>query len=179
MPFADSFSAGRNSEVAACEYDFVYVATGDAHKNHEHLLDAWLLLEEAGLFPSLVLTVGAENAKLLGRLEHLCAASRLRIENLGELSREQVLDLYTHARALIYPSTLESFGLPLLEAAACGLPIVASELDYVRDLVEPVETFDAGSAVSIARAVRRFLECPEPPVALMTASGFLERILRP
>ncbi|MFQ5644134.1 MAG: glycosyltransferase [Thiogranum sp.] len=179
MPFADSFIPGCNSEDAAGAYDFVYVATGDAHKNHERLLDAWLLLAEAGLFPSLVLTVGAENAKLLGRLEHLCAASRLRIENLGELSREQVLNLYTHARALIYPSTLESFGLPLLEAAACGLPIVASELDYVRDLVEPVETFDAGSAVSIARAVRRFLGCPEPAATVMTASGFLERILRP
>ena len=59
------------------------------------------------------------------------------------------------------------------------LPIPASELDYVRDVVNPVETFDAGSAVSIARAVRRFLGCSGSPVVIMTATGFPERILRP
>ena len=89
------------------------------------------------------------------------------------------MNLYKNSRALIYPSTLESFGLPLLEAATCGLPVLASELDYVRDIVSPAVTFDAGSAVSIARAVRRFLGCPESPMPVMTASGFLERILRP
>lgn len=179
LPFANSFSVDQSGNNDYGEYDFVYVATGDAHKNHDRLLDAWVLLADAGLFPSLVLTVGSENGRLLTRLAQLCTDKSLRIESLGGLSREQVLNLYKHSRALIFPSTSESFGLPLLEAAACGLPVVASELDYVRDLVNPAETFDAGSAVSIARAVRRFLGCPELPAQVMTASGFLERILRP
>ncbi len=138
-----------------------------------------MLLAEAGISPSLVLTVGPENGRLLERLAHLSSTGSIRIENLGSLPREQVLNLYKRVRALIFPATSESFGLPLLEASACGLPIVASELDYVRDLVNPAETFDAGSAVSIARAVRRFLGCPESPAPVMTASEFLERILHP
>ena len=89
------------------------------------------------------------------------------------------MELYKRSCALVCPSTSESFGLPLLEATTCGLPIVASELDYVRDLVSPVETFDAGSAVSISRAVRRFLGRPEAPLPVMTASEFLEKILHP
>jgi len=51
--------------------------------------------------------------------------------------------------------------------------------DDVRDLVNPVETFDAGSAVSISRAVRRFPGRPEAPLPVMTASEFLEKILHP
>ena len=87
------------------------------------------------------------------------------------------MELYKCAGALIFPSASESFGLPLVEAAACGLPIVAAETDYVRDVVIPLETFDPESAVSIARAVRRFLGCPETPGPVMTASEFVERIL--
>jgi glycosyltransferase involved in cell wall biosynthesis len=69
--------------------------------------------------------------------------------------------------------------LPLLEAARARLPIVAAERDYVRDIVTPAETFDPESPVSIARAVRRFLRCPEEPMFVMSASEFLEQLLRP
>jgi glycosyltransferase involved in cell wall biosynthesis len=126
----------------------------------------------------LALTLGLENWRLLDWLERLRSGSEIRVHNLGVLLRERVLDLYKCARALIFPSTSESFGLPLVKAEACGLPIVAAELDYVWDVVTPVETFDPDSPLLITRAVRRFLGCPETPGPLMTASEFLERILR-
>jgi len=178
LPFADLFDAVYTQDHTGDGYDFIYLASGDAHKNHECLIDAWLLLAKAGLLPSLALTLGSENRRLLDRLERLRSESEMRVYNLGVLPREQVLELYQSARALIFPSTSESFGLPLVEAAATGLPIVAAELDYVRDVVTPVETFDPGSAVSIARAVRRFMGCPEKPAPVMTASEFVERILQ-
>lgn len=178
LPFVNLFDSVYSKNHTAARYDFVYVADGIAHKNHERLIDAWLLLAKAGLFPSLALTLGSDDRRLLDRLERLGSGSEIRVTNLGELPRGQVLKLYQSAGALIYPSTSESFGLPLLEAAAAGLPIVAAELDYVRDVVTPVETFDPESAVSIARAVRRFLGCPETPGPVMTASEFVERILR-
>lgn len=178
LPFgAGTMEGGAVTQKA--EYDFVYVAGGEAHKNHDRLIDAWLLLADAGLFPSLALTVGSENRRLLHRLRSLGSQHPVRIHNLGTLPREQVLNLYRRANALIYPSTDESLGLPLLEAAATGLPIVASERDYVRDVVMPAETFDPESPISIARAVRRFLGQPEAPLSVTTASGFLEQILHP
>jgi glycosyltransferase involved in cell wall biosynthesis len=157
----------------------VYVASGDAHKNHRRLLDAWVLLAEDGLFPSLVLTVGSVDFGIIERLDALRAAHGIRVDNLPDLDAGRVLALYPRARALIFPSTAESFGLPLLEAAAAGLPILAAERDYVRDVVTPVETFDPQSPVSIARAVRRFLGCAEAPVRPMTPTEFLERVLHP
>ena len=176
LPFADLFDTVCSRDHAADGYDFVYVASGDAHKNHERLIDAWLLLAKVGLFPSLALTLGSENRRLLDGLERLRSESQIRVYNLGVLPQERILELYKCAGALIFPSTSESFGLPLVEAAACGLPVVAAELDYVRDVVTPLETFDPESPLSIARAVRRFLGCPETPEPVMTASEFVERI---
>jgi glycosyltransferase involved in cell wall biosynthesis len=178
LPFAADTMEGAAATNEA-EYDFVYVAGGEGHKNHERLIEAWQLLADAGLFPSLALTVGGENHRLVERLRRLGSERPVRIHNLGTLAREQVLNLYRRANALIYPSTDESLGLPLLEAAAAGLPIVAAERDYVRDVVVPAETFDPESPVSIARAVRRFLGQPEAPLSVATAQAFVEQILRP
>ena len=61
------------------------------------------------------------------------------------------------SKALIFPSLAESFGLPLVEAQEFNKPILASELDFVRDVCSPVDTFDPKSSLSIARAVKRFL----------------------
>ena len=63
--------------------------------------------------------------------------------------------LYSQGPVIVFPSYFESFGLPLVEANALDLDIIASELDYVRDVCIPQETFDPHSARSIARAVLR------------------------
>ena len=47
---------------------------------------------------------------------------------------QQLCDIYNQAKALIYPSLYEGFGIPLLEAMACGCPIIASKDSfYIRD----------------------------------------------
>ena len=98
---------------------------------------------------------------------------------LDGMSRDvgQALDETALLVQRIYPSTLESFGLPLLEARAAGLPIITGELDYVRDIVDPDETFDPNSPLSMARAVKRFLGRPERRLPADDAERFLERLL--
>ena len=159
------------------EPDFVYVATGDPHKNHRRLLEAWCLLAKEGLFPSLYLTVEASRfGSLCDHIENMKLQNALRVRNVGELCHQDVLALYRKANAAIYPSTFESFGLPLMEARQAGLPVLASELDYVRDVLDPEQTFDPDSALSIARAVKRFMGKKEPALPLQDAKGFLERL---
>jgi glycosyltransferase involved in cell wall biosynthesis len=85
--------------------------------------------------------------------------------------------LYEHSRALVYPSLLESFGLPLLEARQAGLSIIAAELDYVRDLIDPEEAFDPRSPRSIARAIKRFLQVSETTPTILTSDAFVSRLL--
>lgn len=157
---------------------FLYVASGDPHKNHQRLVDAWRLLGESGLRPPLWLTIDpARYPRLVERIEHVAAVHGLQITNFGNLSRADLHGLYANAAALVYPSLVESYGLPLLEARAAGLPIITGELDYVRDIVDPEETFDPRSALSIARAVRRFIGRPEQRMPGDDAEAFLRRIL--
>ena len=159
-------------------YDFLYVATGEPHKNHVTLLDAWKLLASEGLYPSLCLTVSAPDYPGLVRIvEKAKADLKLKIDNVPARSRSEMQRLYDCSRALIYPSMLESFGLPLLEARQAGLSILASELDYVRDLIDPEEAFDPRSPQSIARAVKRYLQIPETPLTILTSDAFVSHLL--
>lgn len=177
-PFAANMATpGRQTTTKA--YDFLYVANGNAHKNHQTLLVAWLRLASAGLRPSLALTVDDRmHPGLCRNVEEFASRHGLAITNLGSLSPEAVDAAYGCSGALIYPSLSESFGLPLVEAARHGLPILAPELDYVRDVCTPVETFDPQSSLSIARAVRRFLKVADPPVQIGSATDFLAEVLR-
>lgn len=160
------------------EYDFLYVASGEPHKNHRKLVEAWSLLSEEGFFPSLCLTLSESHfSSLCEEIEVLRQRHGLKIVNAGELSHQDVIALYSNVGAVIYPSLFESFGLPLIEARQAGLPVLASELDYVRDMLDPEQSFDPGSAVSIARAVKRFMGRDEQAMPLLDAAGFLAAIL--
>jgi glycosyltransferase involved in cell wall biosynthesis len=160
------------------DFDFVYVASGEPHKNHKRLIEAWCLLAKDGVFPSLGLTLDKVHfVELCSWMKSSAERNQLKVENLGCLSHDKVKELYDRAGALIYPSTFESFGLPLIEARQAGLPILASELDYVRDVLDPEQVFDPTSEVSIARAVKRFMDLEEEPLLLLDAKGFLNKIL--
>lgn len=177
LPFVNVLPCPIERDGLICSWDFVYVADGEAHKNHRVLAQAWQLLAQDGLHPSLALTLSHRDAVLKRELEALAAEDGLRIKDLGQMTHENVFSLYATAKAMIFPSTSESFGLPLIEARNLGLPILASELDYVRDVCSPVHTFDPTSAVSIARAVKRFLEVPEPILRLRSPEEFWQELL--
>lgn len=160
-------------------YDFIYVASGEPHKNHRNLIKAWINLAMKGVRPSLCLTVNKDQfPDLVSWIEKEKSEYNLNIDNLGSISGDEILTLYMKAQALIFPSTLESFGLPLIEARKAHLSIVASELDYVRDVIDPDESFDPGSSVSIARAVERYLGEEENRLAPLDAASFLQHVFR-
>lgn len=157
--------------------NFVYVASGEPHKNHRRLIEAWILLAGEGLFPSLCLTLDEIRfAGLCQEIDEVRQRHGVKVENVGVLPHQDVLALYKKTGALIYPSNFESFGLPLIEARQAGLPVLASELDYVRDVLDPEQTFNPESSVSIARAVKRFMGVDEPSLPLFDASQFMASI---
>lgn len=157
---------------------FIYVASGDAHKNHLRLLKAWELLAKDGLYPHLILTLDEKSdVRLLDVINELRLRLGILIVNLGALDHERVMVAYKSADVLIFPSFVESFGLPLIEASNASLPIIASELDFVRDLVIPVQTFDPFSVVSIVRAVKRYLGVHSQKNRLLGPKEFIEKIL--
>lgn len=182
-PFFDltKLLAVRNGQIGIRErrWDFVYVSDGPPHKNHRRLFQAWRLLAEQGDFPTLALTLHPErDVALRKELSDLVERYALRIEDLGQMPHAELLETYHQAGALLFPSLAESFGMPLIEAAVVGLPIIASELDYVRDICDPVETFNPNSERSIARAVRRFLHGGSDKVSVSTPTQFIATVMQ-
>lgn len=161
------------AEANEVMYDFIYVASSEPHKNHRTLIDAWIELANEKIYPSILLTLDKKSFENIQ--QYLISKNvKLNISNVDFFSHEYVWTLYKSARALIYPSLNESFGLPLIEAYYSGIPIIASERDFVRDVVDPVETFDPESKKSIARAVKRFLNEPAERPLPGDPSDFIE-----
>ena len=167
------------SSAQSVQWDFGYISLPWPHKNHRRLIEAFIMLAERGLTPSLVVTVPAEiDAPLVGFIEQAKRAHGVRVTNLGQLEYEGAAEIYRAVGALIFPSLAETIGLPLLEAQAAGLPILAAELDYVRDVVRPTETFDPASPRSIMRAILRFLGRPEEPQPMLTPHEMLADLVQ-
>lgn len=185
LPFIDIISNGdstfeRSSDESPNKFDYIYPASGEIHKNHQNLIDAFIILAEQGYFPSLVLTLDEKKfPEILHKVNLAKDKFNLNIHNMGFLPHPELLRLYSSIRYLIYPSLYESFGIPLLEAKQAGLCIVAGELDYVRDSVNPDQTFDPSSAVSIARAIKRSLGIYDDLPAVLGADEFLSKITSP
>jgi glycosyltransferase involved in cell wall biosynthesis len=173
--YARAIDAHRSRTKAG--HGFLYVASGEPHKNHRNLVEAWALLASEGIRPDLCLTLDKNRFFVLcGWIEDKAKEMHLNITNLGSMSTQDLEKAYGEALALIYPSDFESLGLPLFEARCAGLAILASERDYVRDAVDPEETFDPGSPVSIARAVKRFMGIPEEPLPVLGPRDYLSRV---
>jgi glycosyltransferase involved in cell wall biosynthesis len=147
----------KKSNVSAERFSFFYPADAVGHKNHQALLSSWIRLSEESLRPELWLTLTTEELAVLRRDLPDLEEKGVRLVNLGRIEREAVLDKLKKCSALIFPSLAETFGIPLLEARALGVPIVASERSFVRDVCTPVATFDPLTPDSITEAVKRFI----------------------
>lgn len=154
------------------KFDFLFVADGMPHKNHIKLIEAFVLLENSGIRPSLLLTLSKKDWGLLNWVNDVAKNKNLRITVMGDVAHEDIFKLYEMSNALIYPSTSESLGMPLVEAQFYNIPIVASELDYVRDVCDPVEAFDPSSSISISRAIKRYLGYHEQTQSIKSTQDF-------
>ena len=121
--------------------DYVlFTGTLEPRKGVEDLIDAWRAL--APPRPRLVLCGGAGWGR---RLEE-----ERGIERTGYVSRERLRELYRRALVFVYPSWHEGFGIPPLEAMACGAPVIATRTGAIADYAE-------GAALLIAPGDREAL----------------------
>ena len=155
---------------------FIYIASGEPHKNHKNLIEAWCLLSINSIYPKLTITID-ENTRLHRFIMKKVNEYKLDVEIRPNMEREKIINLYSQSTALIFPSLFESYGLPLVEANQYEIPIIASELDYVRDIVDPEETFDPNSAKSISRSVKRFLKIEDKKTEIVTPVEFIDNVI--
>lgn len=126
----------------------LYPAHAWPHKNHRALLRAFEVLRRDDPELRLVLTGGG-----LERLGPVPPG----VERLGIVPPERLAHLYRRASCLVFPSTYEGFGLPLVEAMTSGCPVAASRAGAIPEvcgdaavLFDPASPEDIASGVSAA-----------------------------
>jgi len=140
---------GRPRPYLAC------IASPTPHKNLEILPDVLAALMARGVDLDLALTV-AEDAPgmppVLERARRLSVQQRLLC--LGRVTHAESIALLRRAECLVMPTLLETFGLPYVEAMACGCPVTTSDRDFARTTCgEAAVYFDPLDGSSIADAV--------------------------
>lgn len=110
---------------------FVALGTIEPRKNHAVLLDAWEAMK--GQRPHLFIcgNRGWRNEDVFARLDRGVDG----ITELAGLSDAAVAALLQGARALLFPSVSEGFGLPLIEAAALGVPVICGDLAICHEVL--------------------------------------------
>ena len=73
-------------------------------------------------------------------------------------SDEEILNLHAHARVFVFPTRIEGFGIPPLEALSCGVPVVVSDIPVTREVCgDTVRYADPDDPADFARAIREAL----------------------
>ncbi|MBL8878872.1 MAG: glycosyltransferase family 4 protein [Phycisphaerales bacterium] len=137
---------------------FFYPANTYLHKNHETLLDAIALLRRrlGGACPGFVFT-GYElpgGCALKAGIESRGIADICRTFN--EVHVDELRYLFRSAIAIVMPTMFEGFGMPVVEAMACGCPVACSDLPVLREIGETFALyFDPCRAEAIADSMMR------------------------
>lgn len=148
-----------------------YPANFWKHKNHLALIAAMARVKSENPGLALVCT-----GSLLGRdaeWNDAVAAAGVgdRIRHLGKVSRAEISWLFRHARALVFPSLFEGFGIPLLEAMQTDCPIACGHNTSQPDVARHAALyFDAANPASIATAILR-IDRDEPLRTRLVAAG--------
>ena len=156
-------------ELAALGLDaqsyFLFAGGISPHKNLETLLDAYSKLHGArAVVPPLVLVGDLADESYLSaadRVRRQIAALELteQVRLPGFVSDETLACLYSGATAVVLPSLAEGFGLPAVEAAACGAPLVLSDLPAHRETLDGAALFVQPTDVDgLAAALGRVLD---------------------
>lgn len=138
-------------------YDFCYVSLAHPHKNHNRLIDAVELLSKENISVNLALTIEEGHEELILKINKVNKKGIVKVTNLGLLSKENVCKLYAQSKCLVFPSTQETFGLALIESVNIGLDVIASDLDYVYQCINPSLVFDPNDTNDIAKKMKMYM----------------------
>lgn len=134
----DSAALRKNYDLPE-EY-VLYLGGFDARKNIETLLQVYTWAQDA-LEESYPLVVAGNLPDRHNAFFHdpRVMAQQIEVESavrfIGRVAEEDKVALYQQARAFLYPTLYEGFGLPALEALACGVPVIGSNASSVPEIV--------------------------------------------
>lgn len=128
---------------------FFYVGAINLRKNIIRVIEAFKIFSEKNKAINLVLTgnLSYGHEEIIEKIIKLKLEERIKL--VGYLKNEELASLYSGAKALVFPSLYEGFGLPVIEAMACGTPVLTSNISSMPEiagdaacLVNPLDVTD-------------------------------------
>jgi glycosyltransferase involved in cell wall biosynthesis len=159
VPLAATHTVGQ--EPRPCAPENLVLASGQRrpHKNWTGLIRAMALVPE-DIRPQLVITGARGEDPLRPLVDRLGLAPWVTLK--GWVHDDELVGLQARARVMAMPTLAEGFGLPVLEAMASGLPVMASDLPVLREVGgDAVLYFDPRSTRAIADVLRVVATQPE------------------
>ncbi len=157
------------------------VGTNYRYKNFVRLIEAWALLARTRPdVPDLVIIGDDQDPQYAVQMKQARTSTgelAERVHLLGEVRYEDVKAYYAHAELFVFPSYLETFGHPLLEAMASDTPLVASDIEVFREVAGEAAVYaDPFEPGSLAAAIGSVLDDPDLAGRLVSAGR--ERVTR-
>lgn len=115
----------------------LFVSTLFKFKNADKLIEAFALAKKRQKIPHNLVMVGRDSQSNMEELKRIALDSGIAAEVIftGPVELETVASFYHNADLLVYPSSVETFGLPPLEAMACGTPVIGSNRTSVPEVI--------------------------------------------
>lgn len=123
---------------------FVVLGTIEPRKNHWFLLQVWRrLVERHGAAAPKLVVIGRRGWECENAIDMLDRCSRLQnaVIELHGCSDEDLRTWMQHSQALLFPSFVEGYGMPLVEALALGAPVIASDLGVFREIADEIPDY--------------------------------------
>jgi glycosyltransferase involved in cell wall biosynthesis len=154
-----------SSAPAAASADDFLLAVGDLYvqKNLHRLIDALVIVRRRHPAMALRIAGAAIDADLAASLHRRVAALRLEkaVVFVGRRSVAELVALYRTCAVFVFPSSIESFGMPLIEAMACGAPVVAASTSAIPEIAGGAALLcDPQEPRDIAEKILRVLDDP-------------------
>nr|WP_315291472.1 glycosyltransferase family 1 protein [Serratia proteamaculans] len=137
------------------ELFFLAVSSNNHHKNFHGLISAYEKMSSVSNI-KLKIIGGSNNSFSSSKVPSSGVMGSDRIEFLGRVSDEELVKLYSSALAFVFPSLYEGFGIPPLEAQACGCPVVSSRLASMPEVLQDSALFfNPMDEIEFIRALER------------------------
>ncbi len=115
---------------------FLYIGRQDPYKNLHRLIESFALIKNNNCSDCQLWLAGAKDPRFTPQLQQQIVELDLteRVKFLDYVSYEELPRIIGQAIALVFPSLWEGFGLPVLEAMACGTPVITSNLSSLPEV---------------------------------------------
>ncbi|MDO8573890.1 MAG: glycosyltransferase family 1 protein, partial [Candidatus Daviesbacteria bacterium] len=167
----------KDPEVNSLKGYYLFVGTVQPRKNLERVIKAVAKIKNKNLI--IVGSRGWLSDKIYQLPKELGIEDRVKF--LGHVPDEELPPLYSNAEALLFPSLFEGFGLPILEAQACGCPVITSNISSMPEVagkgaiyVDPYSVDDIVKGMQRLPARHRYAQA----LAGEQAVGYRQKLIK-